>query len=340
MRYCCLLILSLFLLTTKPVAQQATIDSIITETSVKQLVEWLAADSLMGRFTGSKGQEQAADFIAREFRKAGLAPIAGYNGYFMPFSFPGPGQIRESKNVVGVLPGNSKSSELILISAHYDHIGTLSTNPAKYVPENGRPEKGDTIYNGANDNASGISAVISMARYFGRINNNERTLVFIAFSGEELGLIGSREMARTMDIQYVKAMINMDMIGVPAKKKNRYAYFTGSPLSNLRDILNNELYNINPQQYGKQFFKRDPFLTEHLFTRSDNYWFALRGVAAHSILATPPNNRYYHSLNDEAGTLDYNLLATITKAIALSITGLVNGTQTPSKLDIERINSF
>lgn len=338
-RFLLLGILSLLCI-SRLTAQSSLIDSVITETSVRQLVEYLSADSLAGRLTNTPGQEKAAAFIAAEFKKAGLLTVAGQEGYYMPFSYSWMGEAGQSKNVVGVLPGKSKPNELVLISAHYDHIGTSSTNPVNFLSERGKPEKSDTVYNGANDNGSGTSALISMARYFGSLKNNERTIIFIAFAGEELGLMGSRDMTRTMDMQYIKAMINMDMIGVPISKRRRNPFITGATLSDLQLIMNEQLYSINPKLYGKQYFKADPFLSDHLFKRSDNYWFALRGIAAHTILATHPHNRYYHSLNDEVSTIDFPLLTSITKAIALSITGIINGTQTPSKLDIESMSNF
>src|SRR5690606_6413260 len=125
-------------------------------------------------------------------------------------------------NVVAILPGKDKAGELVIFSAHYDHVGTRSTNFAlPYTPERGKPEKGDTIYNGANDNASGISAMIMLARYFAATGSNSRTIVFIAFAGEEEGLYGSSKLALRVDHPTVAAMINLEMLGIPFNQRNK-----------------------------------------------------------------------------------------------------------------------
>lgn len=321
------------------VAQSISIDSIISPAACRQIVETLAADSFLGRLTGTEKGEQAGQYIADQLAKAGCAPGAGKDTYFMPFSAMDINGRSVANNVMGILTGKSKPGEFVIFSAHYDHVGTLRTNPVNFLPEKGKPEKGDTIYNGANDNASGISALILLARYYAQAANNERTLVFIAFSGEELGLVGSKHAHRFMKHDSIMAMINMDMLGVPISKKNRNPIITGYHLSNLQAILNKTLYEKAPQ-FGKDYFHRDPFYSENLFSRSDNYWFATKGVPAHTILATHPRNRYYHSLNDEPKTLDYELLAKNIKAIALGSTGLADGSETPTRINPSRITDL
>src|SRR6185503_9006483 len=135
---------SLFLLNNFLQAQTSLIDSIITPASLHSIVEYLAADSLKGRFTGSEGCTTAAHFIAKEFEKAGLKPVKGNNGYFMPVT-------SSWDNVVGAIQGTSKPEEVIIFSAHYDHIGTLHTNPFPSFTAEAAVRMGDTIYNGAND---------------------------------------------------------------------------------------------------------------------------------------------------------------------------------------------
>ena len=310
---------------------QSNVDSLITPSSLKEIVQALAADSFQGRLTGSKEAVQVAHFIADAFKKGGALPVAGNDGYFMlskiKYGVPSP------VNVVAAIPGRSKAKELVIFSAHYDHIGTTSSSslfktPTNQISEKGNPEKGDEIYNGANDNASGVSGLIHLARYFGKLKNNERTLLFIAFSGEELGLLGSEKMAASFDPKVIKAMINMDMIGRPLSQNRKYPYITGSEKSDLRKLLNKKLYELAPD-YGKKYFQIDAFPNENLFNRSDNYPFAARGVAAHTIMTSSPNDMYYHSLNDEWETLDYPFMAEIVKAIALGSTGLAEGSDTP-----------
>lgn len=318
-----LFLLSLFLLNLLH-AQTSLLDSIITSSSLHSIVEYLAADSLKGRLSGSEGCTKAAQFIAKEFENAGLKPLKGNEGYFMPVT-------SSWGNVVGAIQGKSKANEAIIFSAHYDHIGTISTNPNHYNRGDASKENGDTIYNGANDDASGVSAVISLAKYFAQKNNNERTILFIAFGGEELDLLGSRYFATMIQPDLIKADINIEMIG----RKNSYdnwPYITGESFSNLCSILNNRLYKKDPKKYKRNFIARDMFTGEDLFMRSDNYSFAWLGIPAHTIMTTSPFDQYYHSVSDEPSTLDYEFMSRIVKAIAIGSEGLVTGEDTPSRL--------
>jgi Zn-dependent M28 family amino/carboxypeptidase len=301
------------------------------------LVQALAADSFQGRLTGTKMAADAAMLISEEFKKAGVLPIAGNDGYLMPFdvamsasfNFAQPYKLK-SYNVVAALPGKSKAKELVIFSAHYDHIGTTTYTLQHKMPENGNPEVGDEIYNGANDNASGISGLIHLAQYFAKHPQRERTLIFIAFSGEEEGLLGSKKLAAAFDPKVVTAMINMDMIGRPVGDKIKIPYITGARQSSLIRVLNNKLHKMAPQ-YGRKYFNNDPFPQENLYMRSDNYPFAAKGIIAHTIITSAPNDQYYHSLNDEWDKLDYPFMAEVVKAIALATTGLVDGSDTPGK---------
>lgn len=307
---------------------------IINPDSCRRIVETLAADSFLGRFTASPKGEEAGKFIANEFSKAGCLPLGAGNSFFVPFTLRVAGEPKEANNIVAIIPGKSKPNEWVIFSAHYDHIGTLEDNPVRFMPEKGKPEKGDTIYNGANDNASGVTALLLLARYFAQANNNQRSIVFMAFSGEELGLFGSRFISIKMtNFDSVIAMINMDMLGVPISRKNNFPFMTGSELSDLREIINKTLYESDPGTYGKTFFRRDRFPGERLFIRSDNFWFAKKGIPAHTIIATHPRDQYYHSLNDEPATLDYELLARIIRALAIGTGRIIDGSKTPDRIN-------
>ena len=322
-------------------AQSSPIDSIIHPDSCRRIVETLAADSFMGRFTGSPMGEEAGKFIAGQFQNAGCLPGGNGGSFFIPFTALNFIGGRSTNNVVAVLPGKTKPKEWVIFSAHYDHLGTKNNPYFNFVHERGKPEKGDTVYNGANDNASGVTALILLARYFAATNNNERTIVFAAFSAEELGLIGSMHIAKTMsNFDSVVAMINMDMIGVPISEINKNPYVTGSQHSNLRSILNKRLFEKAPEKFGKEYFRRDIYKSEKLFTRSDNYWFAMKGVPAHTVIATHPRDRYYHSLNDEPATLDYELMAKIVNALAIGAAAIIDGSVTPTRINPININKI
>ncbi|AEW01962.1 hypothetical protein A4D02_08115 [Niastella koreensis] len=324
-------------------AQSVSIDSIITVSSLKALVQTLAADSFQGRLSGTKKATEAATFVSEEFKNAGIMPLLENKDYLLPYQLPAeikywglaqpvfnfqpPTQL-VAYNVIGVLPGTSKAKEVIVFSAHLDHIGTKKYSIHYQLSEKGNPEETDDIYNGANDNASGISGLIHLARYFAQRPNRERTILFIAFSGEEEGLLGSKELVKRLDTKAIKAVINMDMIGRPIAADKKYPYITGDKHSNLIKLLNEKLIELAPT-YGSNFFKGDPFPKDHLYMRSDNYSFARENIPAHTIMCTSPHDMFYHSLNDEVETLDYPFMAEVVKAIALAAEGLVNGSDTP-----------
>ena len=228
--------------------------------------------------------------------------------------------IEEQKlsNVVGVLPGKSKKNELVIFSAHYDHIGT------------GKPVDGDSIYNGANDDAAGTTAVILLAKYFRDMKINERTLVFVAFTAEEAGGFGSQYFSKQLDPQKVAAMINIEMIGTESKWGKNSAFITGYEKTDLGTILQKNLE-------GTEFtFYPDPYPDQQLFYRSDNATLARLGVPAHTIstskMDSEPN---YHKVSDEVETLDLTNMTMIIRAIALSTKGLVTGKDSPTRVKVE-----
>ena len=304
--------------------QSSLIDSLFHTDSIRHLVSVLASDSLKGRLTGTKENLKAAVFIADEFRKAGLSSVAGNNGFFQ--------EVKPSWfNVIGAIKGKSKPEQLIIFSAHYDHVGSINTNPHPEFGGHAEAERGDTIYNGANDDASGVSAVISLGKYFKALNNNERTLLFVAFTGEELGLLGSQYFVDDCEPDSIIAVINIEMIG-RGRFSNPRPFVTGYEKSNLFDILNRNYRLLSGKNSEREFFKIDNNVNEFLFNRSDNFSFAVKGVPAHTIMVTSSNDEYYHNLNDETKTLDFNLMKKVIRAIAIGTTGLITGKDTPSRI--------
>jgi Zn-dependent M28 family amino/carboxypeptidase len=220
-------------------------------------------------------------------------------------------------NVVGVLPGKSKKNEYVIFSAHYDHLGV------------GKPDaKRDSIYNGANDDAAGTTAVIMLANYFSQLNNNERTLIFVTFTAEEIGGFGSQYFSKQLDPDKVVAMFNIEMIGTDSKWGNNSAYITGYEKSDFGKILQANLKGSNFH------FEPDPYPQQNLFYRSDNATLAALGVPAHTISTSKMDNEpNYHKQSDEISTLDMNNMAEITKAIAISSKTIVSGKDTPTRVE-------
>lgn len=224
-------------------------------------------------------------------------------------------------NVIGVLEGKKKPDEMVLFSAHYDHIGIL------------QPVEGDSIANGADDDASGTTAVIELARYFKKANDNNRTLVFVAFTAEEIGGFGSRYFSEQLNPDKVIAMFNIEMIGKPSKWGANTAFMTGYERSDFGEILNRNLastpYSIKP----------DPYTEQNLFYRSDNATLARLGVPAHSISTDQiDSDELYHSVNDEFESIDIKNMTAVIRAIALSAKSIVAGTDTPTRIDKATVN--
>jgi len=193
-------------------AQPAKADAV--ERDLKVTIEYLASDKLEGRRTGTPGAQLAADYIVKQFKKIGLKPGAGSangkTGYLQQFPYAKKDEAAVSGyNVIGILDGTDKvlKNEAIVIGAHYDHLGhggdgSLAANSTE-------------IHHGADDNASGTAAIIELARRFAIAKSNKRTIIFIAFSGEEEGLFGSKFYVNnpSFPIDSTVAMINLDMVG-------------------------------------------------------------------------------------------------------------------------------
>ncbi len=245
------------------------------------------------------------------------------------FSLEAKHEITEQKlaNVVGILPGKSKPNEYVIFSGHYDHLGVGSPR------EGAKHDDKDSIYNGANDDAAGTTAVIMLAKYYKALHNNERTLVFATFTAEELGGFGSQYFSKQFNPDQVMAMFNIEMIGTESKWGINSAYITGYEKTDMGKILQANLQ-------GSAFtFYPDPYTKENLFYRSDNATLARLGVPAHTISTSKMDNEpNYHKASDEIGTLDMHNMAEIIKAVAVSAKGIVLGKETPSRVDVKSLN--
>ena len=208
MKKTCILFLSLSI--SVIFAQQIKTDQI------KKHIQFLADDKLKGRGTSSPEELIAANYIAENFKSYGLQPKGNGDNYFYTFKFKKPkdkndtigGETISAMDVVGYLDNNAEYT--VVIGGHYDHLGMgMDHNSLDQNPEG-------KIHNGADDNASGTAGVIELARYFSQNKTKEKfNFLFICFSGEELGLFGSKRFCEnpTIDFKKVDYMINMDMIG-------------------------------------------------------------------------------------------------------------------------------
>lgn len=190
----------------------------ITVNDIKRHISILASDSLEGRRTGEPGAEKAARYIANEFSRVGLIPVVQGNphsSYYQHFEFSEK-QFDSTKkvktqgmNVIGIIRGNDPvlRDEAVVVGAHYDHLGYGGRNAL---------DSSKAIHYGADDNASGTAGILELAEYFASNKSSlKRSVLFMAFSGEEEGLFGSQHYTKEplMSLEKTQAMINMDMVG-------------------------------------------------------------------------------------------------------------------------------
>ena len=296
---------------------EITVASIDTATVRKHLYT-LASDEMEGRETGTPGIEKAAQYIEGEFKRIGLKTYDTLNDYRQNFTFTDRRTKKELKafNVVGILEGKSRKDEYVVISGHYDHLGIRK-----------REGQLDSIYNGADDDASGTTAVLALAEYFAKKNNNERTIVFIAFTGEEMGLLGSRHFGKDVDARKFVAGINIEMIGKDSEFGPKTAWLTGFDRSDFGKIIQKNLegtgFVLHPDPYDKQ----------NLFFRSDNASLARLGIPSHTFSTVPlPTDKHYHKASDEAETLKVSVITETIRAIALGTESIINGVDTPTRV--------
>ncbi len=304
---------------------------------VAALLEALAHDSLEGRDTGSRGGNAAARLIATALREAGVQP-AGDSGFFQRVpvarqamtlrdgttrrvlrlqsdfaardTFPAADRV-DAVNVIGVLPGSdpppAARDSAVVVGAHYDHVGI------------GRPVNGDSIYNGADDDASGVVAVIEIARILAAQRPApRRTVVFVLFTGEERGGFGSRWYLEhpTVPLERTVAQLQIEMIGRPDSLAGGAGkgWLTGFERSTMGRMLREAGIPLVP----------DPRPAQNFFMRSDNIAFALRGIPAHTISSFNLHTDY-HRPSDEARFADAAHMAAIIDASARATRLLADG---------------
>jgi Zn-dependent M28 family amino/carboxypeptidase len=285
-----------------------------TAERVGDMMNYLASNDLKGREAGSEGIEMAAVYIENYFKSYGLTPyFESYRDTLSNFNKP-------AYNIVGMIEGNDPElkDEFILIGAHYDHIGAV------------KPENGDAIANGANDNASGTITVLEMARYFGTQKTNKRSLIFALFSAEEKGLLGSKHLAKKLKEQGLNlyTMLNFEMTGVPMQDKDYLMYITGYEMSNLAEVSN--------EYAGENLVGFLPTAKEfNLYQRSDNYPFHEEfGVPSHTFCTFDFTNfAFYHKPGDEAALMDFKHMSTVVNKSIPVIEKIANAASQEIKLN-------
>jgi len=269
------------------------------------IIKFLASDELKGREAGSEGIAMAANFIEDIFKANEIAPyFSSYKDTLSNFEKP-------AYNIVGVLEGNDPvlKNEFVIIGAHYDHIGQIAA------------VNGDAIANGANDNASGTTTVLELARYFGTNKSNKRSIIFSLFSPEEKGLLGSKHLAKKLKDQNIDlyAMLNFEMVGVALQDKDYFMYLTGYKMSNMADVAN-KYANENLIGYLPSAAQMN------LFQRSDNHPFHEQFNVPSQTFCTFDftNFDHYHQVGDEAELMDFGHMAEVVNRAIPAVEGIVN----------------
>ena len=292
---------------------------------VERILSALAHDSMEGRKTGTPGAARAAAFIAAEMKAIGLSP-AGDSGYFQKVPFRDDGrrlrlldnigaldtvpaeQRRISANVIGMIAGTDPvlKDQVVMIAAHYDHEGI------------GTPVAGDSIYNGADDDASGVTAVLGIARVIASGPPPKRTMIFMTTTGEEQGILGSRYYVKypVRPIASMVAEMEIEMIGRPDSLAGGAgkAWLTGYDRSTMGAILKAADLPI----------VADPYPSQNFFERSDNIIFARLGIPAHT-LSSYNMHRDYHAPSDEYEKVDTAHMTAVINAAARAARLLADG---------------
>jgi hypothetical protein len=273
----------------------------MTEENLKKLVFTLASDSLHGRRTGEKGQKMAARFIANYYKNLGLAP-ANLDGSYLqriPKAYFIGRSKNDSENVIAYLKGTEKPNEFVIISAHYDHLGIRE----------------DNVFNGADDDASGTSAVMEIARVFKNAskegNGPKRSIVFLNVTGEEEGLFGSNYYVEHPVFPLMNTVVdlNIDMIGRFDKQHEdnpEFVYLIGA------DKLSKELHKLSEAANDKytqlklDYTYNDENDPNRFYYRSDHYNFAKNNIPI--IFYFNGVHSDYHRSTDTADKIRYDLL--------------------------------
>ena len=304
----------------------------VSEEALRRPLSVLAADSLRGRRTGDPGAIMAARFLAEELRLAGAAPAYpaagdGMDGYFqqVPLGTDDDGRLRllddaaavealpaerrvEAVNVIGIIRGSDPTlrAEAVVVGAHYDHVGI------------GPAVNGESIYNGADDDASGVVTALEVARSLAQGPPPARTVIVLLTTAEEQGLLGTLHYLRdpVVPLERTVADLQIEMVGRPDDMVggSGRAWLTGFERSSVGVGF----------QAAQLPIVTDPRPAQRFFQRSDNIAFACRGIPAHT-LSSFGMHADYHQPGDEIDRIDFAHLAILAEASTRAVRLLANG---------------
>ena len=289
---------------TAPLDVPSYVQSITAE-ELKTYLTVVASDEMQGRETGSYGQKEAGKYLIQQYKKNGIPFPKGATSYYqtVPAAFmnkDGDEHLPDSENIWAFIEGSEKPNEIVVVSAHYDHVGI----------KNGK------VYNGADDDGSGTVGLVEIAQAFQKAKNEghgpKRSILILHMTGEEHGLFGSSYYSEhpLFDLKNTVADVNIDMIGRRDdfhKDSNNYVYLIGS------DYLSSDLYNICEDMNNKYTHmaidykyndRKDP---NRFYYRSDHYNFAKNGIP--SVFIFNGTHADYHKDTDEVSKIEFDALA-------------------------------
>ncbi len=283
---------------------EVTLINSITAPELKAHLTIVASDEMEGRDTGSKGQKKAGLYLIEQYKKAGIPFPKGATSYYqnVPAAFMNKDSgenLPDSENIWAFIEGTEKPEEIVVVSAHYDHVGI----------------KKGVIYNGADDDGSGTVALLEIAQAFQKAKNEghgpKRSILILHMTGEEHGLYGSDYYSQhpLFPVSKTVADVNIDMIGrrdEAHKDSNNYIYLIGS------DYLSSDLYNICESE-NKKFTnmkidykyndRKDP---NRFYYRSDHYNFAKLGIPV--VFLFNGTHSDYHKPTDKVEKIEFEAL--------------------------------
>ena len=273
---------------------------------------YLASPELRGRGSATEDEAKAAAYVAERFAAYGLKPAPGRTSFLQTLPVPPSPVTRRqgipdngrSRNVIGFLPGTDPAAGYLLLSAHLDHLGVV----------------GGQTFIGANDDASGTTALLELARLLASTGPYRRGILFVAFGAEEAGAVGSRFFAANppVPLRHVVANIEFEMLGAADPKFPSRLMMSGYERSDLGELLRSRGAPIVPDPYPEQRF----------FERSDNYELALVGVVAHAVSGWV-NTPTYHQVSDTNANVDFAYLQHAIQALVEPIRWLADSEVRP-----------
>lgn len=282
----------------------------INAADLKKNLYVIASDEMEGRDTGSPGQKRAGEYMVNYYKNLGISFPKALGSYYqkVPSDFMkkrGGSNLPDSENILAFIEGSEKPEEIVVVSAHYDHVGT----------------KNGVVYNGADDDGSGTVAVMEIAKAFQAAKKSgkgpKRSVLFLHVTGEEHGLFGSEYYTDNPVFPLANTVVdlNIDMIGRddPENRGKQYVYVIGSEMLSSQLKLINEEANKRTNNLELNYKYDDPNDPQRLYYRSDHYNFAKNNVPVAFFFDGIHED--YHKPTDDVEKIDYDLLAKRTQLV-------------------------